>query len=87
MNPGIVIAVVSCNTVYVLVASYLLFNERLLPLQLVGACSMVAAVVIVSVYRNEESGLMDQFRFDYSNGWRRTVALIGGAGSALFYGS
>ena len=87
MNPGIVVAVVSCNTVYVLIASYILFNERLLPLQFIGACAMIAAVVMVSVYRNEESGLMDQFKFDDSNRWRRTVALIGGAGSALFYGS
>ena len=53
MNPGIVSAVVSANTVYVLIASYFLFIEMLLPLQLLGAGLMIVAVLIVSIYRDE----------------------------------
>ncbi len=64
MNPGIVSGVVSANTVYVLIASYFLFIEILLPLQLLGACLMVVAVVIVSVYRDDKGGSDALHAFD-----------------------
>lgn len=53
MNGGLSGALISCNTVYVVIAAYFLFGERLNKVKLLAMLCLVTSVVLVSLFRPE----------------------------------
>lgn len=57
INQGICISVESIGTIYVLIASYLLFRERIKILQFVGILTVLVSVSIVALFSYDGESL------------------------------
>ncbi len=57
INQGICISVESIGTIYVLIASYLIFKERIKALQLIGILTVLVSVSIVALFSYESEGM------------------------------
>lgn len=54
MNGGIVGAIIALNTVYVLIAAYCLFGEKLNRVKFISILFLVTSVVLISLFPPEE---------------------------------
>eukprot|EP00347_Sterkiella_histriomuscorum_P000259 403376566 len=95
INQGIVGALESSNTFYILIASYYMFSERVRPVQLMGVLIMVLAITMVSLFTSnshgrphESSSDIDLLQLEQIDniGYHQALTIIGGLASALFYG-
>eukprot|EP00347_Sterkiella_histriomuscorum_P007400 403349068 len=95
INQGICGAMVSTNTVYVLLFSFLIFHEKISPIQLAGVCLMVVSVGIVSLFKtnHEEFKGMQQELSIEGNGVHEDqtnhlfITIMGGLFSSVMFGS
>ena len=51
MNGGICGAIISLNTVYILIAAYLMFNESITKVKMASILLLIGAVVLVSLFK------------------------------------
>ncbi|CDW88334.1 UNKNOWN [Stylonychia lemnae] len=95
INQGIVSALVSSNTFYILVASLILFREKIIPLQLIGLVLIVIAVSIVTIFNRSEGNEEDQSLASNDNSpidqpnnqFTGIIALLSGLLAGILFGS
>ena len=59
MNGGICGAIISLNTVYVLIVAYCMFGEKLNKVKFVAILFLVASVVLVSLFTPDLQDVLD----------------------------
>ncbi|CDW75842.1 UNKNOWN [Stylonychia lemnae] len=86
VNQGICSALVSTNTIYILIASYFIFKERIQTVQLVGVILMVIAVLMVSIFRVDKQ-IQSQDIEDENSSKDIFLMIIGGLIASIMFGS
>lgn len=76
MNGGLCGAIIALNTVFVLIAAYCMFNERINKTKLLAMIFLIVAVILVGLFRPDGleidmpevsgTGVSDQFSKDLS---------------------